>query len=251
MPADPVRLPASMGLSWQVARWARVVPGRLGVLALLAIPILFFLPLHGNLFFESWRQGSVAVLSLGALAFALALGRDSATPQPSEFWVYQKGLSLADWGLTRWMLDAALASAVFAVWLAVWCVAASVAGEAVTARVIMALLIWMLSLQLIVAALLFALGAAGTSRGAEVCVLLVMLALLQPVLALALPPWAGTLTEVLLPPLVAAVDLRSGILSGATARSLLPSLLQVGAYLTVMLTAGTMLLARRRPEEGA
>lgn len=238
-----------MGLSWQRARWTRVVPGRLGGAALLVPPILFFLPLGDFGLFDSWRQGSVAVASLGALMLAMGLGRDSATRDPTEFWIYQKGISLADWGITRWMLDAALALVVFVAWLVAWRLGAAIAGEVASMRVLAALLIWLVSIHLILTAILFAMGAMGSSRGTEVAIMLVLLAMLQPIILRLGPASLARIMDVLLPPLLTAVNVRVGIGAGESLRALLPSLLHVGTYVAVLLAVGSMFLVRRRPEE--
>lgn len=248
MPAESTRALATLGLPWQIARWSRVVPGRIGGAALLAPVILFFLPLADFGLFESWRQGSVAVASLGALALAIGIGRDTAVPQPTEFWVYQKGLSLADWGLTRWILDAAFALAVFAAWLLAWHFAAGLAGEVSSFRVILALLTWLLAVHVILTALLFLLGALGSTRGSEIAVLFVLLAMLQPLITRVVPDGVAIAVKALLPPLLAAVNVRVGIGAGDAMRSMLPAVLHVGAYVGVLLAAGSLLLARRLPE---
>lgn len=252
MPAEQVRLPASLGLSWQVARWKRVVPARLGGAALLVPCVLFFLPLGDFGWFQSWRHGAGVAISLSAAALTVALGRESASPQPSEFWVYQKGLSLADWGMTRWLLDMALVTAVLTAWLVAWWVASVVAGDVATLRGIAALIVWLLNLQLIVGSLLFAIGATGSSRGTDVSVLFFFLVMLQPLLTHAsAPSWVVVTAKAVLPPIHPALDVRAAIVTGMPFRSLLPPLLHVGAYVTLLLVAGTFLLARRRPEEGA
>ncbi|HVH38615.1 MAG TPA: hypothetical protein VM764_01195 [Gemmatimonadaceae bacterium] len=252
MPVEQLRLPATLGLSWQVARWKRVVPARLGGAALLVPCVLFFLPLGDFGWFQNWRHGARVAISLSAVAATVALGRDSAAPQPSEFWVYQKGLSLADWGLARWLLDMALVTTILSVWLVAFWAASFVAGDPERLREIAALVAWLLLLQMSIGSLLFVIGATGSSRGTEYSVLLFFLTLLQPLIAhAAAPPWVGAVANAALPPIHPALDVRAGIMTGATFLSIMPPLLHVGAYVTLMLVAGTFLLARRRPEEGA
>jgi hypothetical protein len=249
MLAESLRRPASMGLSWQIARWTRVVPGRVGGAFLLALPVLFFFPLGSFGFFDSWRQGSVAIGSLGAVFLGAALGRDSAVPQPTEFWVYQKGLSLADWGIGRWMLDAALALTVIIFWLIVWSFAAPIAGENVTVRFVAAQAIGLLSIYLMTAVMLFAFGSTGSSRGTEFSVVLLFVASVEPVLTRLVPALAGQVVRVVLPPLLPALNARTRLGAGEPIRNVLPALLHVGAFVTILLVVGAMLLARRRPEE--
>ena len=239
-----------MGFPWQLARWQRVVPGRLGAAFLLVPPILFFLPLGAFGFFTSWRQGAVAIASLATVALAMALGRDSGRPHPTEFWVYQKGISLADWGFSRWLLDAALAASVAMLWVGSWSLAAVMAGEPISLLLVLALLLWLFSLYAMTGAILFVIGAAGSSRSTDICILLLILAALEPVLARGLPSGVATAAHLLLPPLLTAVNARIQLGSGETIRSVLPAFLHVGAYVAVLLSLGTFLLARRRPEEG-
>lgn len=248
MPIEPARRLAALGFTWQLARWTRVSPGRIGSAFLLVPPILLFLPLGSFGLFDSWQHGSVVLLSLGALILGFALGRDTAVPQPAEFWVYQKGLSLADWGITRWTLDAAFGIAVFLFWMTAWWIAAANAGETDVARMIAALIVWQLSLYAIISAILYAIGSTGSSRGTEFCVLLLFLALVQPLFARLMPEPATLLARFVLPPVLSAVDARLQIGRGEPLRTALSSLIHVGVYVTALLTVGTILLSRRRPE---
>lgn len=246
---EVTRKPASMGLSWQKARWTRVVPGRIGMMVLAAVPIALWLPLGSFGLFASWREGAMAILSIASLSLAIALGRDTAARQPAEFWIYQKGLSLADFAMGRWLLDTGFALAVMVVWLGAWSIGASMHGEIVSVRVLGASLLGMVSLFLMTTSLLFAVGATGSQRGTEYCFLFMLLAVAEPLLTRVMPPAAGLFLRVVLPPVLPAVNARILVATGETMRSVLPALLHVGVYTTALLGIGVWGLRRRTPDE--
>ena len=244
-----MRRPASVGLAWQVARWTRVVPGRSGMAFIAVVPVALFVPLGSFGLFENWRQGAGAILLISTVALAIAIGRDTAVRQPAEFWIYQKGLSLADWAMGRWLLDAGFALVVMLVWIAAWAVAASGYEAIISVRIVASMLVWMASLYLMTTAVLFAVGATGSQRGTEYCFFLLLLASIEPVLTRFVPPAVQLVVRAVLPPVLPALNSRVLLSAGESLRSALPALLHVGAYVAVLLGIGAWLLSRRNPEE--
>lgn len=241
------RVPTVAAFRWERAQWLRVSPGRAGAAAFLLLPALFCVPWGGVGWFESWRQGSFAVASLGAVALALATGRDLALPNAGEFWMFQKGIRPADWALNRWVATAVLGGGTALVWSLAWAVAAGWFEGGLDGGAAGSLVIWLLLLHLLVTAMLFAVGAAGTTRGPELVFVALLAAALAPLLLRALPSGAALVAAVLLPPLRAAAETRAAVAGGEPLRTLLPPLLHVLAYVTAMLALGTGLLSRRRP----
>lgn len=234
-------------LRWQRARWLRRNPGRAGVTLIALLPVLFLLPLQQVPMFATWRSGAGTLSLLIALAVTGVCTRDSARVPHAAVWLFQKGVRMEDAVLVRWMVDVG-----FVALVCMWSALGMIAGAAVhggldaawAARVLAGTLLAVL----LAASLLFGLAAAGTDRGGDVLVLLLFGSLVEPLLALMLPPAARTTVHALLLPLMEGIALPRSL--QADPASALHAALHALAWFTAWLAFGVWQLRRWRPAPG-
>jgi hypothetical protein len=185
---------------WESKRIRRKSPGMPGLLALLAFPLLFATP------FETlgWFQTSFEpVLLLGwvyAFMIAANLGADSGELSNSAFWLFQKGISVPDHALAKWLVASAWGAGFVILGTVVGAVALALYSDLELRRTVVYLGSTVL-VFLIAQALYFLTGALGLQRKSEALLLLTLLALAQGILFRRLPGAARRTLHFLLPPL--------------------------------------------------
>lgn len=244
MPPDARRrVPAA----WHVARWTRDVPGRAGLAALAAVPVLFFAPYRWTGLFREWQDVGSAVLVIGIVLASLGISRDVGAPEPTEFWMHQRGFSLADWALSRWLANIGLMVVVAAWWTACYAVAARMHGLPLSLPGAAAVGGWLVGMFTVISALLLLLGSVGRGRAVDAAVLVLIATALLPALEALAPGPLLRVMGVMLPPLHAMSELRGAAMLDGGMRAVVPPLLHTCTWLFVVLALATALFGRRRP----
>ncbi len=233
---------------WERHRWMRAAPGRIALGLLLIYPGAVFLPFEKAGVFSGWLEGSSVLLAIGILVLAGQTGKDAARPSPEDIWLFQKGLSLPDWAITRWVIDTLLSFLILLWWVIVLVAASYFRGEPLSLLGAASVLVWLTLMFSLCAGILFVVGAAGSDRGVDFMLLVVLLGFTEPLITRWLPGALAPIADLLLPPFLETVRLRSVIALGESIRIALPPAFEIAAYLTALLAIGAALLSRRRPQ---
>lgn len=232
---------------WHVARWTRAVPGRAGLIALAAVPVLFFAPYEWTGLFRTWADVGSAVLVVGIVLASLGVARELSTPDPTAFWLHQRGLSLADWAVARWVADIGLMLLVALWWTAWYALAAHGHGLPLSPLGAAAIAGWLTGMFIVISALLLVLGAIGRGRPVDAALLILIVTALLPALeAFAAGPLVRGL-GIVAPPLHALAELRGAVLLGTGGRHAVLPLLHTVTWLLAAVAIAVVLLGRRRP----
>ncbi len=236
-------------LRWQLACRVREYPGRMGLLAIALLPLLYLLPLQrAAIMFPAWEDGAETLAILLSIGLAAMLMRDSARVPPAAVWLFQKGLRIDDLLLLRWMIDLGLLLAV-CVWSMLGVAVGSVLHGAFDAAWLLQLGVGSGIIALIAGVLLFGMAAAGSTRGGDVLVLLAFAGMLEPLLAMLLPATGRAITHALVLPLVEAASLANRVSADPT--KALHSALHLTVWTAVWLAFGIARLRAWRPALGA
>ncbi|MGI8400932.1 MAG: hypothetical protein ACR2NS_04920 [Gemmatimonadaceae bacterium] len=227
-------------LNWRIASWTRVAPTRLGAIALLALPVLFFLPLNQVPLFPNQRAGTEAIVWLGAFGLVGVFGRDVGKPVPAWGWLFQKGNPLAEHALTTWVADLALGTAFITWWAIVWAPVMATGFADALALWAGAELTFVVGLSLV-----FLLNAAVGRGAVETWMGMAFIALLDPLLK-ALPLVVRTLIRLVIPPITDIREVGTALRAGDWGTAL-GSLLHPSVYVGVCLVGGAYLVSRWKP----
>lgn len=237
---------------WLVARWRRGTPGQLGLALIALFPVLFFLPIQATGIVQTWEAGAPRLIGLGVPLLALTLLRDIGSASPEEFWLHQKGASLAEWAWIRLGAELGLAAVIVGWWTATFAIAARLNGVALglEAMLVLALALWLV--YVVIGVLCLLLGATGYPRAVDLAILVLIVAMIAPILLDRLATPALSLAfRVLLPPLVPVQVFRDALGAGLPWRDVLRPLLHVATWCAVALGIASWLLSRRVPTQGA
>lgn len=235
---------------WIGARWRRATPGPYGLLALAAYPLLFVAPLEATGLFPDWQEGASRLLGLGVPLLALTLLRDIGSASPAEFWLHQKGVSLAEWAWTRLVAELALGAAVVAWWTVAFTIVARMHDIAMGVQPLLLLVLTLWLFYAVVSVLCLVLGATGYPRAVDLSVLILILTLVAPVLTSFVAPWVSLVLRTVLPPLVPVQVFRDALAAGLPWRDVLRPLLHIGSWCVATLALASWLLERRVPASG-
>jgi hypothetical protein len=197
---------------WESKRIRRQAPGLPGLLALLFFPLLFITPFERL----GWFQTSFEpVLLLGwAYAFVIAanLGADTGELSDGAFWLFQKGVSIADHALARWLVACAWGLGFIALGALTGTLALVLYSDLELPRVVVYLASTAL-VFLIAQALYFLTVALKLQRKSETLLLLMVLALAQGILFRGLPAAVRRLLHFVLPPIQDAAATPSALVN--------------------------------------
>lgn len=230
---------------WSIARWSRGIPGARALAVLAAAPVLLLAPEVEGPFLGDWGATAKRLTVLYAFIVAVVVGRESGRPGPWLIWLFQKGRSVPDHMLGRWLLDAALATGLLLWWYLVW-IAARALHPDVSVIGILASFPGLMASLLIAHAVLFALSATGSERGSDLLVGIWFIAVLQAFALRLLPPPLATALHWVLPPFMDAYPL-GGDLIAADWSAVAGSVFQITAYTATCLWIGITALKRWRP----
>jgi hypothetical protein len=232
---------------WHLARWSRAVPGRSGLVALAVAPGLFFAPYEWTGLFRAWQDVGSAVLVVGIVLASLGIARDLGTPDPTAIWLHQRGLSLADWAVARWVADIGLMLLVALWWTAWYALAAHGHGLPLSPRGAAAIAGWLIGTFIVISALMLVLGAIGRGRPLDAALLILILTALLPALEAFAPGPLVRSLGIIAPPLHALAELRGVVLLGNGVRHAILPLLHTVTWLLATVAIAVVLLRRRRP----
>lgn len=231
---------------WEWRRWTRETPGPFRWWLPLFVPVLFALPFEWMGLFSDPAEGVRVILGLAVVGLAVGAGHRTGRPTPEEFWLHQKGYSLADWALGRLVTRGGICLGLL-LWWVVWAqVATHLHGGPVSLGLATSLAIGQSALFLLLMALLYFFGAAGTERTVESLLLVGLTYLVFLMAASRLPIWLAQGLGWALPPFPHAAGLGGG--GEPFSRANLARAIRVGAYLIALLALATAFLARRRPQ---
>lgn len=229
---------------WQLARWLREHPGRVGLAGLACLPLLYLVPLHRLGLVDEWGGGAWAIAFILPLPLTAIVMRDSARVRVGAVWLYQKGIPLEDVFVLRWLLDLGLVI-LLCIWSAVGIIIGSVLYDSLqTDRMIVGVLRGILA-AVPAALLLFGVAAAGSKRGGDLLVLLAFVALLEPALAIFLEPLPRRVLHALVMPIMEAAALARD--PSDAPRAALHAALHLAFWTTGWLLLGCWRLRRWRP----
>lgn len=233
---------------WQLTRWLRAHPGRVGVILIGLLPFVFLIPFGRTPVFETWRQGAAAAAFISAVVLTAVCTRDSARVPAAGVWLFQKGIRIQDAFLTRWAIDMCLVLIAVA-WSGIGIVAGSMLHDSLSAGWVLQVLTGAMLVALIAGVLLFGTSAAGSERGGDLLALLLFVSILEPLASVILSAPGRTILHALLLPLTDAAGLSRRLLedpySGVHAG------FHVTAWCVAWLAFGTWRLAAWRPSTGA
>jgi hypothetical protein len=232
---------------WQVARWSRVAPGRVGLVALALYPALFFAPLTRIPLFTTWSEGASALLLLGVLGAAFAVMRDVGAAHAAEFWMFQKGVDLPSLAIARWCSDLALGASLALWWAAGFTAAATAQGLSASTPFYAGLVLWLLGCFAIVGTLLLVLGASGHPRATDWAIVILLVTAFSPLLAKVLPHAPMRVLEAVRPPFFALTTARQAIAASIHWPTFLAAMLHIGTWMFAMVALTTLLIGRRIP----
>jgi len=222
-----------------------VAPGIPGGAAALLLPLLFFLPLEAVPVFGERFRGVAILVWLSSFALALSIRGAEPVRRDTAIWAYQKGFSLGEMGLEDWLLDLGLLGLSSLWWALAGAVSLSAPGPS-SAGLWLPLFSIGFTTAALTHTLTFSLSAFGVRRPSDPTVLLAILSLLAPVLSFRAPEWVGGLTETVLPPFRAAVELH-GALRGKEVEGIIHSLFHLLVFSGMVLWMGLARLSAWRP----
>ncbi len=237
---------AAAVMGWEWRHWIRKEPGRVRFGILLAVPLLYAFPFEWSGLFGEARQGVGVVLLCAVVVLALGVGHRSGRPVPEEFWFYQKGASLVDRALGRWVVRGAMALLLLTWWVFTARLALHLLGVEDAAGGVVGDLLGFGALFLLLWGVLFAFGAAGVERSVECTLLVCLLYFIHVAFGSRLPDLMGSVLSIVLPPFGHALALRTGVRDPLHTLELIS---RVGIYLVILLGAGSLAITRRVPEE--
>lgn len=246
MNGTPTTSPRLAAWQWQRAYWMRAAPRSYGLALMALVPAVSLLPLDGMQGAAGWVKGTAVLGWIGAALLAALLGRENGRPHASDVWLFQKGIPLTDRYAGRWMMDAALGTAMVAWWTLAWSLVAPRAAAGAVPWVALAIGASVLVAFLVSHAFLFLAGALGVDRGVELLVVFALASLLEPVLVATLPAAAAGAVHALLPPLYDAAQVRQALERGSAADAL-PLLVHAALFVLVCLGVGLHRISRWRP----
>lgn len=248
MPDDTSRRPWLP--RWMVARWLRATPGPYGLAAIAAFPALFFLPFEATGLFSNWSDGASRLHGLSLPLLALTLLRDIGARTPEDFWLHQKGASLAEWAWLRLGAELLFGLAVVTWWTAVFTMALSAHGIPVSLDLLLTLILGSWLTYAVVGVLCLVLGATGYPRAVDLALIILIVTLIVPVFDRLIAPALATLLRTLLPPVLPVGVLHRALAQGLPWRDVVHPLLHIVAWCTVVLGLATWMLERRVPPHG-
>lgn len=196
---------------WELQRMRYESPGPSGLLALVVFPLLCVVPWERLGLFSSAFQ---AVLTLGwvyAVVLASSLSADAGELNRGLNWLHQKGVSLPDYALARWIL--AVASGVAFNLAGLLFAAAGVAYyDDLQLRQVIVYIGSAVLIFVVATAVYFVLGALRLKRKSELLLLYFLLALTQSLWFRDAPQLARRALHVLLPPVMDAATAPSALL---------------------------------------
>lgn len=236
---------------WLLMRWWRGTPGRFGLVALALYPALFFVPLQAMGIVAAWDVGASRLIGLGVPLLALTLLRDVGSASPEEFWLHQKGASLAEWAWLRLGGELALGAVIVTWWTLAFTVAARLNDVTMGAEAMLLLAVTLWLLYAVVGILCLGLGSTGYPRAVDLAILMLILALVTPLFDRFAQPAVALTLRALLPPLVSVHVLRDAVAADLPWRDTLRPLLHIATWCAVVLGIASWNLQRRVPAHGA
>jgi hypothetical protein len=232
-------------MGWEIARLkARLA--RDGTLWVIAIgPAVLVLPLSTGGLFETWTQAAMVIGWIYGLLVAGRLGGDAGLLHESALWLFQRGHSMVDYSIARFLTATALAF-MCASYAAIWyLIGAFVQGQYSATQHAA----WSISLLLVVTvslAVLYLVGALGSRRSADFLIVIAILSLAQDAILSRISQVLAHAVHILLPPYPAIFQFTRNAFSGAAADAMLGAF-HIVAFATVCLAGASVFHARWRP----
>jgi hypothetical protein len=233
---------------WERARILRQSPGTIGLLLVMALPLMHLLPWRRTDFFENVFQASVMLSSLFALVVTCVVGRDAGVARRSFFWLYQKGVQPLDYALGAFLVTLAFILTLVVTGSLMLALGLVVNGELV-GRTVAVVLVVSLLVVLVVHVLLFLAASLGVRRTTEAALLLVFVALTADPMLMRAPAWLRRLAHWLLPPVSDAFHAATALFNRDW-HNALGHCTHVLLFLAIGLTVASALQARMRPTPG-
>lgn len=198
-------------VTWEWKRLMLSDPGKRGWLALMAFPLLTFLPWK-SLLFESQTHGLSAIVGLYAFVTATSIASSDARSANGVFWLFQKGVPLEEYVLARFLTQCTVGVAA-AVTMALFAFVASwIYGEASRWSSLSFALVGG-SLVLLTCTVLLFLAALRVDRRIELMLPIVMLSFLQDLFLMNRPMLVQRVAHYVLPPFRDSFDLPAALLA--------------------------------------
>lgn len=230
---------------WEWRRWTRETPGPVRWWLPMFVPVLYALPFEWSGLFQAPEEGVRTVLGLALVGLAIGAGSRTGRPTPEEFWLLQKGHSLADWALGRFLVRCGICLVLLLWWAVTAQVAIHLYGGEASPGLWVSQVMGLSALFILLMTLLFFFGTAGTERTVETLLLVGLLYLVAALAAARLPIWLAQGLGWVLPPFPHAFNLGAGEL---LSRANFTRALRVGAYLIALLAISSALIGRRLPQ---
>lgn len=197
---------------WELQRMRYESPGTSGLLALVVFPLLTLVPWERLGLFSSAFQAALTLGWIYAVVLASSFSADAGAFDSGVDWLFQKGVSLPDYALARWIL--AVASGVAFNLAGLLFAAAGVAYyDDLQLRQIIVYIGSAVLIFVVAAAVYFVLGALRLKRKTEILLLYFLVALTQSLLFREAPPLARRALHTLLPPVMDAAAAPSALLN--------------------------------------
>ena len=233
--------------TWHLACWTRKTPGRGGLWVIAAMPLALALPFE-VLADDGGQEAAVGISCAWAVLLSAIVGRTTGVPGGWLLWPYQKGASVSDHMVARWVMDLALVAAAILAWCGVWALLIASGARPGSLPIVAATAAAMLLTALWATALLFLVGASGTERTTDVLAALSVVSIAQLVFIRRLPaPW-DQLVHAVLPPLLEATGVVAQVASGDV-HGMAANAGQVFAWSLACMVGAVVQLRRWRPDE--
>lgn len=231
---------------WESKRIRWHSPGKSALLATLLVPLLFVMPWERIGLFPTSFEGVLLVSWVYAFMVAATFGADTGEPSNGAFWLFQKGISISDYALARWIVAGA------------WGIGFIVFGALVGSLGLVlyselhvidvgVLLGSSLLLFALLQALYFLLGAIRLKRKTEVLLVLTLLSFTQEIVFRRLPPVLQRVIELALPPLQVMRTVPTAVVHGEWQLAIVDTL-HVLIYMSVCMAIAFALHRRWRPD---
>ena len=185
---------------WESRRIRWQAPGGGGLLALLLLPLLFLTPWERIGWFSTSLEG-IILLGWGyAFMVASNLGADTGEPSNGAFWLFQKGISIADYALASWIAASVWGAGFIVFGALIGSIALALYSELHVVDVGVLLGSGLLLFALL-QVLYFLLGAIRLKRKTEVLLVLALLSVTQDIVFRWLPAVLQRVIQLGLPPL--------------------------------------------------
>lgn len=230
---------------WELQEWRYRAAADARLVMIAIAPLSLFLPLDYGGFFQNWLQGAVIVGWLYALFAAATLAAGAGALELHVLWLFQKGISLTDYTLARFLLASLALVIVTGYGAAVFAIAALL-NEQFTLSVLVTWILTVNLVALLAAAVLFLVSSFDLRRGTDFLLIVTLLAMLRDVIFSGLPAPLRSAVFLILPPLHSALvfvqTLTAGDLANATSAGA-----RVLSYMIVCIGIATVRHRRWRP----